>query len=481
MTHKPFEKQIADKLNRYEVQPGEEMLQSIFEKRAARRKPFMNLAKVFLAASVVTVAIYALYTNNDKHNNTVASAGETTVKQADMQQDKPVSTPQEETVFNTGKTENVQIPAAVKNKADKKATRIQRRLAGKDHSKTGQVRVRETGRTDDRRHKHPEAGSAYADNGDDIYNRYFNIDASRRPMIASSRHKGNSHLYVYHAVSEEVLDANTFSFMSLNPLRKFKYAYELQDYEKAAHIDAGRPTLSRPVRKPLFIDLLYTPVLTSARAADNSNLENYVNAIAGNTYSAQFGIRVSKPVTSRLSVFSGLAYNDQACLYKGIVTRPEEVTTINQVITYINDPVNGSMKVTTYDTVTGMVDKQTGYNYRNSYKMFQIPVGMSYNFGYKKFNFALNGSALVNMISRSAGQSMDLNNHNTREFSSSGKYVGLGGGFSFMAALQVSPRFRFIFEPGLQYFKINSLKAGNNVNEKVFNKQLSIGLRYTVF
>ena len=56
MMDKSFEKQIADKLNRMEVQPSDGLLDSIFEKRAARPKRFAGIGFSGLALAVLLVS-----------------------------------------------------------------------------------------------------------------------------------------------------------------------------------------------------------------------------------------------------------------------------------------------------------------------------------------------------------------------------------------------------------------------------------------
>jgi hypothetical protein len=491
MTNKPFEKQIADKMNRHEVQPGEGLLQSIFEKRAAQRKPFMGLAKVFFAAAIIAVAISALYIyDRGKDDGTAVASAD----QPNSGTDKTAASVAPEVKNQSaGMTETKSNPSEPVKTYASKTDKLNNDKSGKLSQPSARRHARHVASTENIQNRNramnnnshglsnDAVSASYADNGEDISNRYFNIYAKNRPRIESSRHKGNSHLYVYHSVSEEVLETYSAYYLPVRPLGKLAHNYNLEKDAKLANQPSHMPTLSRGNRKPLFIDILYTPILTLTKAYNNPGLESYVNSIAANTYSAQYGVRVSVPVAPKVNIFGGLFFQDQSCSYNGNVNRLEDVTRINTVVTYINDPVQGSIKVTSYDTVTSPENKQTTYRYKNTYKMFQVPLGFSYNFGYRKFDFAFNTSALVNMVSSSNGHYMDLKNSNTGEFSSSSKYIGLGGGFSLMSAVKISPRFRFILEPGIQYFSVNSLKAGNNVNEKVFNKQLSIGLRYSVF
>ncbi len=492
MTNNQFEKQIADKLNQYEVQPGDGMLDSIFEKRAIKKKP-VGMARLFFAAAIiaVTVSVY-LYNENGSNgsNDFIASSSGTAMDNKNPEtQAQPAHVKSEG--LNQAADKNSQLATVSKPGPDKArhvATSGKRQVTEPGQGNRNIVAVRATENVSPlakdigNEHTGRTGNDMFAgDNGDNIANRFFDVSSKNRPNIESMQDKGNSHLYVYHSVKESVLDANTFSSLPFSPLSKFSASYELENENKLANHAPEVKTLSRTSRKPLFIDMLYIPILTSAGANGNPGVQDYANSIRRNSFNAQYGVRVSVPICNRISVFSGLFYQEQSNVYNGTITKPEEVTRVNTIITYINDPVGNVQQVITKETVKIMENKETSYDYKNTYKLFQLPLGLSYNFGYKKIDFAFNTSALINMFSNSKGSSLDMEHNSTNGFASSGKYVGIGAGFSVMSAIKVSPRFKLIFEPGIQRFNINSMKAGNNINEKVFNKQLMIGLRYSLF
>ena len=172
---------------------------------------------------------------------------------------------------------------------------------------------------------------------------------------------------------------------------------------------------------------------------------------------------------------------NQSNLYRGTVMHGEPATQINKIVSYINDPIKGPVMITTFDTVNYTAMKGAGYDFRNTYKLFQLPLGASYCFGYHKFDFSINASALINVFTSSTGRIMNVHAGSSEAYTSSSKYAGIGSGLSFMAAYPVTPKFKLILEPGLQYFNIRATKAGNNINEGVFNEQLSLGLRYILF
>ena len=65
MMDNSFEKQIRDKVNQAEVSPADGLLDAIFEKRAARPKPFLGLGytKLFLLTAVVAITASVWFFN----------------------------------------------------------------------------------------------------------------------------------------------------------------------------------------------------------------------------------------------------------------------------------------------------------------------------------------------------------------------------------------------------------------------------------
>jgi hypothetical protein len=486
MTHNPFEKQIADKLNQYEVQPGEGMLDSIFEKRAGKRTPLMGLSRIGIAAGIVIVAISALYLYNAGgagDTPELASSQGATIETG--KQDINPSLHENDGIKQPSgqRTPEAEIVPEAPGEKSGKGLSVKPGTSGKRHINGKPDVLVSNNKGSERPDKdvYQAAGKGFSgDDGSDIYKRYFDITSKNRPVIEKMEHKGNSHLYVYQSVSDRILDNYSFIAMPAKRLNRFENIYHLDNEAKVAQVDIQKHT--KTGRKPLFIDLLYMPTLTAINASGNSSIQAYANSIRKRSFNSQYGLRVSMPVSKRISLFTGLFYQDQSNIYNGTVNKQEAVTHINKTDRFINDPVTMQVvKVTTYDTTNGMENRGYNYDFRNSYTLFQLPLGFSYNFGYKKFDFALNSSALINMFTNSKGKAMNMESNSTSAFASSGKYYGIGAGFSVMSALKISPKFRLILEPGLQYYKINSMKAGNNINEKVFNKQLTIGLRYSVF
>lgn len=486
MMNNEFEKRISDKLNHMEVQPSEGLLDAIFEKRAARPRPFVGLIKLFSVAAAVTVLVTSVYMFSGKKDGaqSVASAPE------QVQPAAPIHAEHNNKSADT-RTEDrhSQAPAAnvaeSGSRSESHAAPRQRVARQAGHSGRGRSFARQTeaNSTPARLVSNEEEAQDQGYMGDDVYSRYFNISSSNRPSIAREEHKGNSHLYVYRTANDklvnEVTEMNTFASLPGREFTGFRPASGSFDNSLYAYRSIDKKALKKHI--PLYIDAMYGSMLTSHRALDNAGIRKYANSISVSSYNSQFGVRVSMPVGHNINVFSGIFMQNQSNLYRGAVVHGEPATQVNKTVSYINDPIKGPVMITSYDTVNYTAMRSSGYDFRNTYKLFQLPVGASYCFGYRKFDFSVNASALINLFTSSTGRVMNVHAGNSEAYQSTAKYAGIGSGLSFMAAYPVTPRFKLILEPGLQYFKVQATRAGNNMNESVLNKQLSIGLRYTLF
>lgn len=488
MMNNEFEKRISDKLNHIEVQPSEGLLDAIFEKRAARPRPFVGLIKLFSAAAAVTVLVTSVYMFSGKNDDAqgIAKAPEQMGPASSIQaghSNKPVDMTGARTVDHQSKASAAPVNQS-KSRPENNAANNHRQNVRAGSNYRHVARQAENAALPARLVSYEEeVQQDQVFEGDDVYTRYFNIASSNRPSIASEEHKGNSHLYVYHSANEkrvnEVMEMNTFVSLPGREFSRFKPASSSFDNAIYAYRPIDKDALKK--RKPIYMDAMFGSILTSHRALDNGDIRKYANSISVASYNSQFGVRVSMPVGHNINVFSGIFMQNQSNLYRGTVAHGEPATQINKTVSYINDPIKGPVMITTYDTVNYTAMRNSGYDFRNTYKLFQLPVGASYCFGYHKFDFSVNASALINVFTSSTGRLMNVHAGSSETYTSTSKYASIGSGLSFMAAYPVTSRFKVILEPGLQYFKIQATKAGNNMNEGIFNKQLSIGLRYTLF
>lgn len=486
-----FEKQIQKKLDQFEVEPSENLFDNILESRASRSRGVFGIkvgAAVLTLATIVVVLIW----NQSNDNVGIVDAGGTVKQQtvlsepnqaptviaenATAQTIQSGETPVAETSNRQSSRQSGIKKSNVLSKGDEK---IVMPISNQMADATVRTPVK-----DMERNNTPSSGNnkqgRYEDNGNNIYERYFNVDANDRPAISYQENKGKSHLFVYHSVEEERLDALGANTLLTKPVKKMPFALNNSETsESVAYQQFTRQ--SGAIRKPLFVDVMFTPMLSLHNVAGNGEVSGNYRAMSKNNINQQFGVRVSYPIFNQWNVFAGASYLQLNTTYKGSIEHREDATRYETVTSYINDPVRGTIAVTRIDTINYVKSETKQYNAENQYRVMQLPLGMSYNFGYKKFGFAVHGSALFNVYTHASGQNLDFVNRQITTYNSSKKHLGIGAGVSFMASYPLSNRIRMILEPGFQYFGINGSKNGNVVNERIFNNSLSIGLRYNLF
>lgn len=484
MTDKSFEKQISDKLNQFEIQPSEGMLESIFEKRAAKPSRFAGIpySGLMLAALVISIATVSLVLwNSNKGTSAVEIASSENnnktenVNQPALSQNQN-SVKESKTNSNNSEIESIKPTQAKANKANKNNV-------SKEFAASGSGNKVETS-TDNINTRVPVKEAKPTNNivaGKYDFNEFFNYQSKNKPTIAREVHKGNTHLYVYETMGDQEIAKAGILFSNMSRPEKMPIEIPALESNEKTSVAEAKEKKELLKKNPIFVDVLFTPTLNIAGTMGKGNVQQVSNAMSKSNYNSQFGIRVSVPVSKQFSVFTGLFMRNQSNHYKGSLYYQENAVRIDETVTYINDPNGGVIKQVSYDTVNYTTSNTQNINFKNTYSMMQLPLGFSYNFGHGKFDFAFHGSALINVFRNSNGHALNLMEHNTTNYSSNKTFVGFGAGLSWMAAYKISPKFRLIMEPGVQYFGINALKVGNNIKEKSFSPQFSVGLRYTVF
>ncbi len=468
MMENSFEKRIADKLKNTEVQPSENLLDSIFEKRAAKAKRFAVYPFVGAVLGIVLIASLGFWYWGEGAKSISISSN------VAIENDLPKSQPQAETKPEQIIEENNTIKEDVSQKSVQgvKVKKSSYKAIDKPASlvKNDQVKVV----------KKENSIAIEAVKNSEVDNQYFNVGKGERPLIQKAEHQGNSHLYVYETIGDEALVNRDFLFSRIARLRKMVVKKNIESVEMVDNNPVKRNGPSKN-KRPIYLDFMFNPSINMMLLSGENSLVDAGNAVSKASINQGFGFRISVPVSSKWNVFSGLNYKEQSNQYKGSLSYNKEQTQINQHIKYINDPIKGVIKVVTYDTVTFQASNSQSVNFKNQYKIFQLPIGFSYNFGYKAFDFAINGSALFNYIKSSQGHNINLDQHIVLPYGSNKGTFGFGAGLSVMGAYKLNNRIRLIAEPGLQYFGLKSNHFGNNLKEKVLSPQLSIGLRYTLF
>lgn len=492
MKDNSFEKQIAEKLNRMEVRVPDSLLDSIMEKRAARQKKFTGFGALVTVVSVAVLGLIGItlymqeFSSDDNKssgalqenvstpeggsqnsseqadNNGSDNSGEAqnALAQADQSENAKDAVTPKRTFRRSGRMQSDAVTASAIGES---ASRI--RLA---KNRTSSIRTAQPTKA--------QLAAIAGFTADD----YFNTASTLRPEIAFEQHKGNSHLYVYEAFAGDPGMSTLMLFSRPARMNRFLRSYT---FEALSPVSAKSKTQSTKNigKRPVFVDVLFMPAWNMHSSASGNEIARISDGLSVASFNNQFGFRISVPLQNAFSVFGGVNYKAQSNRYKGEIQYSENETRIDKHVSYINDPVKGVIQVVRYDTVQYMADRTQHVDHKNTYTLLQLPVGVSYNFGYKGIDFAVHGSALFNAFIQSSGQALHIETHSTTAFSSSKPFFGLGAGIGFMAAARLTPRFRLIAEPGFQYYGIHSTRAGNTIGEKALNASFSVGLRYTVF
>ncbi len=515
MTNNNFEKRIKDKMNRFEVEPSENLLESILEQRAVKYKAVLRFSYLKLGVALVTLVVVSVLVLMDRSstgseslnpntnsqsvvadnsgNGSTGKDGGNGITSAPKQGNQPVKESSDEISDNSESVKKDSRGASRHTSAKTIANGGERTRTYSERTKSVKTTTDVSGKMVQNGTNTPSIkgnanrnnsnvvamGADYADNGQDIAARYFNIDADNRPLISEVHHKGQSHLMVYHSVSSDKLENMDLNYLFIKPMKRIPLGKVAMD--QMALLDYPLYKIGTSHRKPVFFDLMVTPIYTMQSIGGKSMVSDNYNSMAKGGMNKQYNLRVSYPVSERINVFTGLGWMDLTTRYKGDFEKEYAAVRYEKVTNYINDPILGTIPVTHTDTINYTRKDQIRYDFKNTCQLLNIPVGMSYNFGVKKFDFAVHGSALINVFTSARGSNADFVSDQTSAYSSDKMHMGLGAGLSFMTACRLNNKWRLIVEPGLQYFKVNGAKTGNVVNERVLNNGLNIGLRYIIY
>jgi hypothetical protein len=203
--------------------------------------------------------------------------------------------------------------------------------------------------------------------------------------------------------------------------------------------------------------------------------------LAINSASFGWGVNAELPIKGKWSVFSGVhsfSLNNQ---YKGQLNYSANEEKITKITRFINDPIKGVIAIESFDTSLVSVTKSRNIELQNSYQLIQIPLGMSYNFGYKSFDFSLNASAMLNWSREQSFQSVNWQNDQVSKMETSNNLFGLGLNAGLKVYYPLSNRFKVFVMPGVQSYSMNGVKSSYSHNESVLAKQVQVGIRYSVF
>lgn len=498
MTNNHFEKRIQEKLNQFEIEPSENLFNHILEKRASRPKPFLKMTytKVglaLLAAVAITVFVMVDPGSNRTpkgsatavlaENNATNNANGNAVAQAGKLNEHAATTTTESVNEVIEAKENAKTfklkssPKPTNSSTAKKGTKPEAtNIANNGVSASQQPLIAKATKGNKKDLVSTKTYPGYQDNGVNISERYFNVDAKDRPILAGQQHQGKSHLYVYHSMDETMLANKDLSYLVLKPLQVTKPNVS---QDQIAALEQKQKQTNPKKRQPFYLDLYYSAYHTSHTAVGNAEMVNPYKALSQSNANHAFNLRVSTPLNSRFNVFTGFGLNQINTQFDGKIPNTSNKVHYETTTYYINDPITGQPKlVQQIDTI---LNGPVAYKFANRYTLMQIPIGLSYNIGFNKFDLGIHGSALMNITSKAQGMNPDFNLEKMQGFNATKKQVGFGASLSLMVAYKLTNKIKLIAEPGLQFYQLNGKKMGNAVNENIFNKGLNIGLRYTLF
>lgn len=486
MMDNSFEKQIRNKVGQTEVRPSEDLFDAILEKRAARSKSYLGFSykKLFMLTAIVSVITAGVFyfMLQDDNGVTVQSS------QSSAQSVQPTEPSNEgkEAVSEESSNSQVSSNDATQKESSGNSNGNSGSKALDRGNKTGsnvsasvsKARVNDAQQNNKaskgmKKIKDGFNGKPSWANADP--SSYFNVDAANRPIIDVEKHQGNSHLFVYESVDPQLLENEILRYTGTSRIEKMQYPFAFDAFSPVKTSKNTYNVGNDNNKRPFFVDLLLGNVYTTVLTQDAA-----VNALKNGTYNQQAGIRVSVPLKGKLSVFAGLGYMNQIVHYRGDYIYNEAFTNITSKVSFINDPIRGVIRVETKDTVRGIAAKSKAVDFKNTYSLFRMPLGLGYNFGAGKFDFTLYGSADLNLLTYAKVNTM-LSEANTLLKTSNAKSLHLGAGMSFMTAYRISPRFRLIAEPGVNYMHLKGASTGNFTNEKIYNFTATLGIRYSVF
>jgi len=504
MNNNNFEKKIADKLNSFEVQPSADLFDNIMAARTSKAKTvgFGSFKKGILAISALAlVSIAVLYFKDSKEslshvaNNEVQASvqfnenemsGDLS-KNSNTNPNKQFNENLESNQMTSFKETAINLP---KSNDLKQVAKTRSNGLGLKNAKFIEDAIREnsnksansnTNNSNLKNGNKIETTTLFLDDGTNIYERYFANDNKNKPSINSEQHNKNSHLYVYDSEDALLLDKVWFNINMAKWFKKFNFKYSKEEVLMVNYL-AKMPKKKQVniKRKAISMDVFGSAIVSKSHAMNSEQATN-LNGLNSISFSQALGARIHFPIKKQWSAFSGLSFLNQNTRFKGTFSEFQQEVKTNDITSYINDPIRGVIPVHTIDTQYLTNNIKHNVDLKNRYTIFQIPIGLTYNVGFGALELGLNGSAVANFTTMSKGKTFKAINLNNEPFNSGKKYFNLGAAFGVAAAYKISPHIKILLEPSIQIFNVSALKANNNINERVFNKQLNIGIRYQLF
>lgn len=489
-----FEKEISNKLYNSESTPPEGMFENIMAKRAKNSKaPLFSGKLTSILIGVVLVSSVLIYfqmnsdenithqVSNNEISNTIDNNQadiESRIDKSEFKRETKISNNANNIANVESKNSKSKLKSIEPNSKNKVAEVNNNKLLGISESNPSTQELKLSNKLSDKYKSIINKKSNDYITSDNVYQSYFDANSTIKPVIASEQHKGKSHLYQYESIDESLIDKSDINFFFANKMNKLKVK---NSPEEIAAVKTKKIEIPKKLRNPLFIDFTTMPMFTLHHAFGNSPLLSDYHQLEKTTMNHLFELRVNQTLKNNLSVYTGIAYSQMNHQYEGEITKTKHVVEyVNRTI-YINDPITGVRQEIVTDRLEYDKEVKTNFNFKNKYQVFQLPLGVSYNYGYKKFDFAINTGINFNLINSMIGYNLNSNSDGLIAYSSSKKSFNLGANFGVMATYPLTYKYKLVFEPHLNMFNINANKLGNNINPNTLNLGVKLGLRYTVF
>jgi hypothetical protein len=206
MKNNLFEKNIQSKLANTEIAPSDGLFEKTMQKRAMAQKksvlPFYYKTIAVLLIMVSSIgAIWYLYQPNptDNTENIVMKGILENQSQLVLDDGEKVDDTSSNSATPKMVIETMQSSNDLVNKSNIKVLKSKENVNTRSKSKTFI--------TENSVQTNQNKNVFFEDNGDDIFERYFNANSNNKPSLYKETHKGKSHLYVYNSLDESLVDA----------------------------------------------------------------------------------------------------------------------------------------------------------------------------------------------------------------------------------------------------------------------------------
>lgn len=524
-----FEQHLSDKLKSAEWQASDQVLNNILERRKSKSKPWLLWVIGFAIISTTIVLIVPSSKPQPLQATAEQSSSSPSENASPSEEANTLNRKQSEVVLKSTSTKDyaainankvkkeaaakAELSAVEKNKAPRGKQQINRPtdqlkadnlMSDAEMPLSREIQTNKPSPMSFEKPNRPASSNAkYKDNqkpttlaqDDQKWRVKANMikvltteNGGQLPEFVAQSSKGQSRLVVYNnpkLLNEHFELERDFLYSRAALIKKVKVLKQFEDLnhvnaQKEYALNGKRPT-EDIIPKAVYFDLMLMPGIGYAAVNGNADLVAYNPEIMHVQSGYALGARLSLPMRNALSLTLGVQSKQQSNLYKGGIHYRTNEEAITSTTYYINDPVQGVIPVVVYDTTKYVKDNVFALNHSNRYQMTQVPIGIAYQFGLGKTQFAFHTAAVLNWVSSASGKQIDVQQQSVTAFDYKGKSFSVGGNMSLLAAFPLAPRFKLFVEPGVQWFKIKAMNMGNNFNEAVINYNASFGLRYTVF